>query len=111
MKKFLVTLLLIAGITVFAETPIFVSHYQNDAGDTLMASISPLDGNLYVIINNTYQVIFYPKGKDAKYYYWGSPSFGTMTFSKDCKLLIVQEYSSGMVMTFVLTGVHEEYLP
>ena len=59
MKKIIIAivLLLVCCSLVSAEI-IYVSHYKNYSGDEIQAAVSPIDGNLYVVINNSNQSCF-----------------------------------------------------
>ena len=112
MKKFLIALfIMLFGFTAFATQTIYVAHYQNAYGDEIQAAVSPLDGNLYVIINGMNNIIFQPAGVDEAGAHWHSGGFGDMLFSRNGKYLQVLEYSSGKIWEFWYTGVHTEEIP
>jgi hypothetical protein len=109
MKKLFIVLFLIIGVFAFASTPIYVSHYQDTNCNLLLASVSPIDGNLYVIINGNINTILYSVGVDEVGFHWHNAQFD-MVFSRDCKYLQIYEYSSGQTFQFFNVGVHIEYI-
>lgn len=111
MKKFFILALLFCSLGVFALTPIYVSHYQDGIGDEVQVSLSPIDGNLYMIVNGCINLVFSPAGLDAnKNSYWHNPTFGDLVFTPDYKFLQIHEYSSGKIISFRYVGIHTEYL-
>ena len=108
MKKFLVaSFLILLGCMAFAAQ-IYVGHYVDDAGDTIQAAISPYDGNLYAIVNNNYNIIFYNQTMVSTGIYWENTSFGNLIFSTDMMWLQVTEYQSGKIIIFRYAGTSIE---
>jgi hypothetical protein len=111
MKKFFIVVLLMIGVVAFAGQPILVAHYSNGV-DEVQTAISPLDGNLYMIINGRTQLVFVSDGmNEYGGFKWRNDSFGLLLFSADTSLLTIYEYSSGKMLTFRFAGAHTEILP
>lgn len=110
MKKLFVALFLIIGAAGFAGQTTYVSHYSNGT-DEVQTAISPLDGNMYVIVNGVHQFVFEAAGISDSGILWHSDSFGDLLFTLDCKTLFIREYSSGRYLTFYHMYTHAEILP
>ena len=111
MKKILIAIVLLLVCCSFASAEIvYVSHYENYIGDEIQAAVSPIDGNLYVVINNSISLVFVAAAIDEFGIHWHNDFFGDMVFSIDCKSVMVYENSSRQVFNFYYTRSHTEIL-
>lgn len=92
---------------VFSWQTIFVSHYVNNYGEEIQASVSPFDGLLYVIMADGKCIIFKADGVTRKFFNWDSDEY-YLSFTRDGKTVYMLEYSTEEIYEYHYFYSHNE---
>lgn len=108
MKKIiLLSLLAVLCCSLFASPHVvFISTYTNGT-DTITLLVSPVDKNMYAVVNGRNEIVLYAWGVSDAGPVWKNDQFGFFYFTSDYRFLQVHEFSSGQSFNFQLINVDQ----